>query len=99
MAKKTIEPDPTQSKALEVLMSGKKLSAAPLKTLREFGGSLIDGFMVAVGCTEPARFTDEHGWRHLHLESAEGIAGITANENELYLHVEARITHREESVN
>jgi len=91
MAKQTTETNPKQSKALEVLMSGKKLSAANQKILREFGGSLIDGFMVATGCPEPARFTDKHGWRHLHLESAEGLAGITENEHELYLHVEARV--------
>jgi hypothetical protein len=86
MAKK--KNDSIPSKALDALMSGKKLSVANRKELRELGESAIDGFMVAIGF-DPARLTDDNGWRHLRLESAEGIAGITESEDELYLHVEA----------
>jgi hypothetical protein len=89
MAKK--KTDSTSDKDLEALMSGKKLTAANRKALRELGESAIDGFMMAVGYKDLNRFIDENGWRHLELESAEGIAGITESEGELYLHVEALV--------
>jgi hypothetical protein len=75
--------------ALDALMTGKELTEAHRKSLRAVGESLIDQFMSSVGYGNPAERTDENGWRHLQLESAEGIAGITENEGELYLHVEA----------
>lgn len=87
MARKKGEAKP--SKAVEALMSGGKLTAAYRKELRELGGSIIDGFMVAVGFKEPDARTDENGWRHLTLESADGIAGIAESGGELFLHVEA----------
>jgi hypothetical protein len=89
MARK--KTSPPSNKALEALMSGEKLSTEDQSTLREYGDAQIDAFMMAVGYKEPARFTDKNGWRHLQLESAEGIAGITISENELYLHVEALV--------
>lgn len=88
MAKKKAE---TVNKAVDALFSGKKLTVAHRKELREAGESLIDGFMTSVGFKDPAAQTDVNGWRHLVLESAEGVAGITEAENELYLHVEATV--------
>lgn len=87
MARKKDEAKP--SKAVEALMSGGKLTAAYRKELRELGGSIIDSFMIAVGFKDPAARTDQNGWRHLTLESADGIAGIAESEGELFLHVEA----------
>ena len=91
MTTKAKVPGPANNKALEVLMSGKPLSAANRKAVREFGESQIDQFMVAVGFKDPAGMTDNNGWRRLRLDSAEGIAGIVENSDELYLHVEATV--------
>jgi hypothetical protein len=85
--KKKAEEKP--SKAVDALMSGGKLTAAYRKELRELGGSIIDGFMMAVGFKDPAARTDDHGWRHLTLDSADGIAGLAESDGELFLHVEA----------
>jgi hypothetical protein len=90
MAKKK-KAENTVDKAIETLMSGKKLTDADQKALRELGESCIDGFMRAVGIEDPSRLTDKNGWRHLQLESAKGIAGIKESEGELYLHVEALV--------
>ena len=75
--------------ALHRLFGGKKLTGADRKIVKEAAESVIDGFMKAVGYDDPSERADEHGWRHLQLESAEGVAGITESEGELYLHVEA----------
>jgi hypothetical protein len=89
MAKKKTSPKP--SKPVEALFSGKKLTAAQRKEVRELGESMIDGFMKAVGFEDVEERTDENGWRHLRLESVEGVAGIKESDGELYLHVEALI--------
>jgi hypothetical protein len=91
MADKKTETEKTPDKALEALLGGKKLTAANLKTLRQMGENCIDQFLKAVGAQDPTQLTDDHGWRHLTLESASGIAGISESEGELYLHVEAII--------
>jgi hypothetical protein len=88
MAKKKKSQD-TEHEAIAALMSGKKLSAAHQKEVREIAEHLIDEFMRAVGYSDPGQRTDESGWRHLQLESAEGIAGIKDSDGELYLHTEA----------
>jgi hypothetical protein len=77
-------------KAFAALMSRKKLSAAHQKNLREIAEDSIDGFMSEVGL-DPSAQTDQNGWRHLQLESAEGVAGIKDIDGELYLHVEANV--------
>jgi hypothetical protein len=81
--------DEAGNKVIEALMSGKKLSIAQQKAVREIGEHVIDEFMRAVGHPDPSRLTDQNGWRHLQLDSAQGIAGIKEVEGELYLHVEA----------
>lgn len=89
MAKKKKKDEANPSKALDALMSGGKLTAAYRKELRQAGGSIIDAFMISVGFKEPAARTDDNGWRHMTLDSADGIAGIAESEDELFLHVEA----------
>jgi hypothetical protein len=89
--KKTADATTEPNKALVALMSGKKLTASHLKTLRTLGESIIDAFLVHVGVEDPASRTDKNRWRHLRLESAEGIAGMTEQDGQLYLHVEAVI--------
>ena len=86
--KKTEE---TENKAFAALMSGKKLSAAHRKQVREIAEAAIDEFMREVGYENLSDYTDPNGWRHLRLESAEGIAAIKDIEGELYLHVEADV--------
>jgi hypothetical protein len=83
------KPEYTTNKAIAALISGEKLSASHQKEVREIGENVIDEFMRAVGCEDPSRRTDQNGWRHLQLESAEGIAGIKDSGDELYLHVAA----------
>jgi hypothetical protein len=90
MAKKKKAED-TRDKTIEALMGDKKLTGDDRKALREVGESCIDGFMRAVGIEDPTRLTDDNGWRHLQLESAEGVAGIKESEGELLLHVEALV--------
>jgi hypothetical protein len=93
--KKSSEPvektDDSISKVMEALIGGKKLSADDHKVARVIGEHQIEEFMKAVGIEDPSRLTDQHGWRHLQLESAAGIAGIKESEDELYLHVEADV--------
>lgn len=89
MAKKKEEAKP--SKAVGAMFSGGKLTAAHRKELRQLGDSFIDAFMISVGFKEPAARTDDNGWRHLTLDSANGIAGIAEIENELFLHGEAEV--------
>jgi hypothetical protein len=89
MAKKKTAESAAEDAAVEALFGGKTLTKTQLTELRQLGGSIIDEFMKSVGISEPARLTDENGWRHLQLESAEGVAGIKESEGELFLHVEA----------
>jgi hypothetical protein len=88
MAKKK-KSEGTENKALAALFNGKKLSAAHQKEVTAIAEHMIDEFMRAVGYEDPESRTDDNGFRHLQLESAEGVAGIKASEEELYLHVEA----------
>jgi len=89
MAKKKTQSQ--SDKALDALMTGKELSEIDRQSLREIGQSIVDQFLMSVGYKDPAERTDENGWRHIQLESAEGIAGVTESEGELYLHAEAVI--------
>jgi hypothetical protein len=79
----------TENQAIAALMSGEKLSDVHQKEVRGIAEHLIDDFIRSVGCPDPSRVTDSNGWRHLQLESAEGIVGIKDSDGELYLHVEA----------
>ena len=85
------QKDEKPSKAVEAMFSGGKLTPAYRKELRALGGSIIDAFMISVGVKEPAARTDDNGWRHLTLDSANGIAGIAESDDELFLHVEAEV--------
>jgi hypothetical protein len=90
MARKK-KSEETGNTAFAALMSGKKLSAAHQKEVKEIAEHLIDEFMREVGYEDPSDYTEPNGWRHLRLESAEGIAGIKDSDGELYLHVEADV--------
>ena len=78
-----------EKKPFDALMSGAKLTEADRKALRQLGESVIDEFLKAVGYKDPAARTDPNGWRHIQLQSAEGVALITESQGELYLRVEA----------
>jgi hypothetical protein len=87
MARKK-KSEETGNTAFAALMSGKKLSAAHQKEVKEIAEHLIDEFIREEGYEA---YTDPNGWRYLQLESADGIAGIKDSDGELYLHVEADV--------
>ena len=64
-------------------------AAAETANLRLLAEKQIDEFMRSVGYKEPREATDEQGWRHLHLGSADGQAGVVDVDGELFLRTQA----------
>jgi hypothetical protein len=62
-----------------------------LAQVKKAAEAQIDEFMRQLGYKNPLEQTDEHGWRYLQVGSAEGRAGITESDGELFLRVEAKV--------
>jgi hypothetical protein len=58
-----------------------------LDRARQIAGAQVDGFLRAVGITNPAEVTDPNGARRVMLGSVQGDIGIVQIEDELYLRV------------
>jgi hypothetical protein len=64
-----------------------KLSPTERRKLKAAAEGVIDQYMLAIGCPDPAKFTDEDGWRRIIKGSAKGGASIQEMDGQLFLRV------------
>jgi hypothetical protein len=91
MAEKPESPEGVEKEETAKIktFSVNQLSLEQRKALKTQAELEIDQFMRKVGIKDPASLTDEEGWRHFKLGSADGRAGIIENEDSFSLRVEA----------
>jgi hypothetical protein len=60
-------------------------------TMKTSVESSIDEFMKSVGYKDPAEKTDSEGWRHFVKGSAQGMCGVTFENNSLFFKAVAKV--------
>ncbi len=70
---------------------GQGLTAKDRAALKCHAEACIDDFMKSVGYKDPSERTDEDGWRHFHLGSAQGFAYVVETDDDVVFHAAARV--------
>jgi hypothetical protein len=92
MAGKANPPPESTSEPLHHQDPGRdEMTPEQIVTLKTSVESSIDEFMESVGYKNPAEMTDSEGWRHFVKGSAQGMCGVTFENNSLFFKAVAKV--------